>query len=138
MNVYDRVVTQSCNDTMWVLASGVALVFLFDTVLKTLRSYFIDIANKQSDVELSAIIFQQVLGLNMTDRPKSVGSLANTVQSFESFRDFITSSTMTVFVDLPFVVIFLFVIYLIGGNYFGYLSWLSPPFLLLDYYCNGH
>ncbi|MGL6029453.1 MAG: ATP-binding cassette domain-containing protein, partial [Legionella sp.] len=52
-------------------------------------------------------------------------SLANTVQSFESFRDFITSTTMTVLVDLPFVFIFLFVIYLIGGN----LVWI--PFIVV-------
>ncbi len=125
MNVYDRVVPNHAIDTMWVLASGVALVFIFDVVLKTLRSYFIDIANKHSDRELSASIFQQVLGLSMGNRPRSVGSLANTVQSFEIFRDFITSSTMTVLVDLPFVCIFLFVIYLIGGNLF----WI--PFIVI-------
>jgi ATP-binding cassette, subfamily C, bacterial LapB len=118
MNVYDRVVPNNAIDTMWVLASGVAVVFIFDMLLKTLRSYFIDVANKHSDLELSATIFQQVLGLSMENRPRSVGSLANTVQSFEVFRDFITSSTMTVLVDLPFVCIFLFVIYLIGGNLF--------------------
>lgn len=118
MNVYDRVVPNHAIDTMWVLASGVAVVFIFDMLLKTLRSYFIDIANKHSDIELSATIFQQVLGLSMGSRPRSVGSLANTVQSFEVFRDFITSSTMTILVDLPFVFIFLFVIYLIGGNLF--------------------
>lgn len=118
MNVYDRVVPNHATDTMWILASGVALVFIFDTLLKTLRSYFIDIANKHTDLELSATIFQQVLGLSMGTRPRSVGSLANTVQSFELFRDFITSSTMTVLVDLPFVFIFLFVIYLIGGSLF--------------------
>ncbi|WP_298621875.1 type I secretion system permease/ATPase [uncultured Legionella sp.] len=125
MNVYDRVVPNHAIDTMWVLASGVALVFIFDMILKTLRSYFIDIANKHSDLELSASIFQQVLGLSMTNRPRSVGSLANTVQSFEIFRDFITSSTMTILVDLPFVCIFLFVIYLIGGSLF----WI--PFIVI-------
>lgn len=118
MNVYDRVVPNHAIDTMWVLASGVAVVFLFDMLLKLLRSYFIDIASKRTDNELSASIFQQILGINMSVRPKSVGSLTNTVQSFEIFREFITSSTMTVLVDLPFVAIFILVIYLIGGNLF--------------------
>lgn len=125
MNVYDRVVPNNAVATMWILASGVALVFIFDMLLKTLRSYFIDVANKHSDQELSALIFQQVLGLSMGNRPRSVGSLANTVQSFETFRDFITSSTMTVVVDLPFVFIFLFVIYVIGGSLF----WI--PFIVI-------
>ncbi|MCL9684976.1 type I secretion system permease/ATPase [Legionella maioricensis] len=130
MNVYDRVVPNHATDTMWVLASGVALVFIFDTLLKTLRSYFIDVANKHTDLELSATIFQQVLGLKMETRPKSVGSLANTVQSFELFRDFITSSTMTVLVDLPFAFIFLFVIYLIGGNLF-WIPFIVVPIIFL-------
>lgn len=127
MNVYDRVVPNHAIDTMWVLASGVAVVFIFDTLLKSLRSYFLDIANKNTDIELSSTIFQQVLGLSMSSRPKSVGSLANTVQSFEVFRDFITSSTMTVVIDLPFVIIFLIVIYLIGGN----LVWI--PFMVIPF-----
>lgn len=130
MNVYDRVVPNHAIDTMWVLASGVALVFLFDMLLKTLRSYFIDVANKHTDLELSASIFQQVLGLSMTNRPRSVGSLANTVQSFEAFRDFITSSTMTILVDLPFVCIFLFVIYLIGGSLF-WIPFIVIPVILI-------
>lgn len=125
MNVYDRVVPNHAIDTMWVLASGVAVVFIFDMLLKSLRTYFIDIANKHSDLELSAAIFQQVLGLRMDSRPRSAGSLANTVQSYETFRDFITSSTMTVFVDLPFVIIFLIVIYIIGGS----LVWI--PFVVI-------
>lgn len=130
MNVYDRVVPNHAIDTMWVLASGVAVVFIFDMLLKTLRSYFIDVANKHSDLELSAVIFQQVLGLSMSNRPRSVGSLANTVQSFEMFRDFITSSTMTILVDLPFVCIFLFVVYLIGGSLF-WIPFLVIPIILI-------
>lgn len=130
MNVYDRVVPNHATDTMWVLASGVALVFIFDTLFKTLRSYFIDVANKHTDLELSANIFQQVLGLSMITRPKSVGALANTVQSYELFRDFITSSTMTVLVDLPFVFIFIFVIYLIGGSLF-WIPFIVLPLILI-------
>lgn len=118
MNVYDRVVPNRAIATMWVLASGVALVFFFDFLLKTLRAYFIDEANKRCDQELSAAIFQQILGINMNVRPKSVGALANTVQSFEIFRDFITSSTITVLIDLPFAFIFILVIYFIAGSLF--------------------
>ena len=60
--------------------------------------------------------FQKILGLRMSDRPKSVGVLANTVQSFEVFRDFITSTTITVLIDIPFVMLFIFIISLIGGD----------------------
>ncbi|MDX1836858.1 type I secretion system permease/ATPase [Legionella taurinensis] len=118
MNVYDRVVPNNAIETMWVLASGVALVFVFDLIFKTLRAYFLDLASKRTDEELSASIFEQILGINMMTRPKSVGALANTVQSFEVFRDFITSSTITVLIDLPFSLLYILVIYFIAGNLF--------------------
>ena len=50
MNVYDRVVPNHAIETLWVLSSGVAIVFIFDLVMKSLRGYFIDAANKRSDV----------------------------------------------------------------------------------------
>lgn len=115
MNVYDRVVPNQAIDTMWVLASGIALIFIFDVFLKVLRGYFIDVASKKMDVKLSAIIFEHILGIQVSARPSSVGAFANIIQSFEGFRDFITSTTITVLVDLPFVFLYLFVIYYIGG-----------------------
>ncbi len=49
MIVYDRVVPNNAIETLWVLVSGVFLVFLFDFILKQLRSYFIDIACAKSN-----------------------------------------------------------------------------------------
>ncbi len=115
MNVYDRVVPNNAIETLWVLAIGVFIVFFFDFTLKSLRAYFIDAVGKKIDVELSAKIFTQILGIKMSERPQSIGALANTVQSFEIFRDFITSTTIMVLVDLPFVLLFITIINLIGG-----------------------
>lgn len=116
MNVYDRVVPNQATETLWALAIGVGIVFTFDFILRTTRSYFLDMAGKRVDIELSAKVFEQVLGLRMAQRPKSVGVLANTVQSFDAFREFITSATASVLVDIPFVVIFLLVIWYLGGS----------------------
>lgn len=115
MNVYDRVVPNQAFDTLWVLAIGAFIVFSFDFILKMVRSYFIDLAGKKSDILLSSIIMQQVLGLSMKAKPASVGSFAKNLQDFESIREFITSSTVTALVDLPFTCIIIFVIYMLGG-----------------------
>lgn len=115
MNVYDRVVPNQAHETLWVLAIGVAVVVLFDLLMRMLRGYFIDIAGKKADVLLSARIFEQVLGLRMEGRPASVGAFANNLRAFESVRDFITSATITAVIDLPFVVLFLAVIAFVGG-----------------------
>jgi ATP-binding cassette subfamily C protein LapB len=116
MNVYDRVVPNHALETLWVLAIGVAVVFTFDFVMKSLRGYFIDVAGKRSDIILSATIFEKVMGIKMEHRPKSVGAFANNLSEFESFRDFLTSATLTTLIDLPFLFIFLAVIYMIGGD----------------------
>jgi len=108
MNVYDRVVTNpNIHITLWVLTSGVFIVLVFDFILKELRAYFIDSAARNVDVELSKNIFSHILDIKMGERPSSVGTLANTVHSFDSFRELITSTTITVLVDLPFSIIFL-------------------------------
>ena len=115
MNVYDRVVPNHALTTLWVLAIGVAVVFIFDFVMRTLRGYFIDIASKQVDIELSASVFEQILNVRMAQRPKSVGAMANMVHAFESFREFITSVSITVLIDVPFTLLFVAIMLLIGG-----------------------
>ncbi len=115
MNVYDRVVPNNAIETLWVLAIGAFALFTFDTVLKLMRSYFIDIAGKKSDILLSSRIFEKIMGLSMASRPQSVGSFSRNVQEFESIRDFITSSTITALVDLPFTILIVLVIGFIGG-----------------------
>lgn len=116
MNVYDRVVPNHALETLWVLAIGVTIVFVFDFIMKSLRGYFIDVAGKRSDIILSASIFEKVMGIKMESRPASVGAFANNLHEFESFRDFLTSATLTTLLDLPFLFIFLGVIYMLGGN----------------------
>ncbi|WP_432472689.1 type I secretion system permease/ATPase [Amphritea sp. HPY] len=115
MNVYDRIVPNLAFDSLWVLAIGVAFVFLFDLILKHLRSYFIDVAGKKLDLQLSAKIFARVLGIRLEARPLSVGAFANNLQSFESIREFITSATVSALIDLPFALLFLLVIWAVGG-----------------------
>lgn len=115
MNVYDRVVPNKALETLWVLAFGVITVIGFDLVLKTLRSYFVDNAGKRADVILSSRIFEQVLNIQVKARPQSAGAFANHLREFETLRDFFTSATVTALVDLPFLGVFLLIIFMIGG-----------------------
>ncbi len=115
MNVYDRVVPNHAVETLWVLAIGVLVVYLFDFGLKMLRAYFIEVAGKKSDVLLSARLFEKVLGLRYDAMPGSVGAFASNLREFESIRNFLSSTTNTVLIDIPFMLLFLVVIGLIGG-----------------------
>lgn len=115
MNVYDRVVPNNAFDTLWVLSAGILIVYVFDFLLKNLRAHFLDVAGRKADVQISGALFEQILGMTMTARPASAGVLASNMREFETLRDFFTSATMVAIIDLPFVILFIAFIALIGG-----------------------
>ncbi|MCD6190678.1 MAG: type I secretion system permease/ATPase [Sulfurimonas sp.] len=116
MNVYDRVIPNNAQETLMVFTIGIVLVYILDFFLKVTRGYLLELAGKKSDIIMSSIIFEKVLDLKMSEYPPSVGSFANNMKDFESVRSFFTTATMTAVIDLPFAIIFLAVIYYIGGN----------------------
>ena len=124
MTIYDRVIPNRAEETLWVLSVGVLIMLAFDLLLKTLRAYILDTAGKRIDVTLSANIMERVLGLPMADRPASVGSFAANLRAFESVRDFVASATITTLVDLPFVLVFL-----------AAIMWISPWLVLPVLFC---
>ncbi|MCL6417463.1 type I secretion system permease/ATPase [Aestuariirhabdus sp. Z084] len=115
MNVYDRVVPNEAIETLWVLAIGMFIVIVFDFVMKQIRAKLLDIAAKKTDVQLSSRLFEKVLALKMEARPPSIGAFARNIQEFDSIRDFITSATISAFIDVPFSILFIVVIALVGG-----------------------
>lgn len=114
--VYDKVVPNLAFETLWVLASGIFVVFLFDFLLKSLRNYFIDVAGKKSDILISSKLFSKVMGIRMESKPPSVGAFARHLQEFESIREFFTSATVSALIDLPFAILFLIIIWLMAGD----------------------
>ncbi len=115
MNVYDRVVPNSAFDTLYAMSLGIFIVFIFDFILRNLRAHFLDHAGRRADVRISAMLFEQIMGMTMGSRPPSAGVLASNMKEFETLRDFFTSATMAALIDLPFIFIFIGVIALIGG-----------------------
>lgn len=116
MNVYDRVIPNNAKETLMVFTIGIVFVYLLDFSLKIVRGYLLELAGKKSDIIMSSIIFEKVLDLKMSAHPNSVGSFANNLKDFESVRSFFTTATMTAIIDLPFAILFLCVIYFVGGN----------------------
>jgi len=111
MTVYDRVIPNNAVDSLIVLCIGMIIVFL----LKFLRAYFIDTAGQKVDLKVAKGIFDRIMKLKLATQKGSTGGLVNTVREFESLRDFCTSATLATIVDIPFILLFLFVIYIIGG-----------------------
>lgn len=116
MNIYNRVLPNNAMETGWVLGIGAITIFTFDFIMRTLRGYFIDLAGRRVDVIAARRIYDQLLNMKLSGRPKSSGAFANMLRDFDSVRDFTTSATLTGLVDLPFTLLFLAVIWLLGGS----------------------
>ncbi len=114
MNVYDRVVPNQSFDSLWVLASGMFMVFVLDLAIKATRTWLIDLAAIQTDKLLSARIMQSILGMQLTAKQQSSGSLAANIQQYDFIRNFFSSSVVTLLIDLPFVILFASIIYWIA------------------------
>jgi len=115
MSVYDRVIPNNAQETLLVFTIGIIIVFIIDAILKFIRTYFLEMAGKKSDIIISSIIFEKVLDLQMHAHPKSVGSFANNLKSFDSIRSFLTNATLSVLIDFPFSILFLLVIFYLSG-----------------------
>ncbi len=115
MNVYDRVVPNNALDTLWVLALGITLAYLFDFLLRTLRNHFVDTAGRNADVVISSMLVDKVLSMQLDHKPESTGALVNNVREFESLREFFSSSTLLSCIDLPFLFLFILCLSFIGG-----------------------
>lgn len=115
MTVYDRVLPNNATSSLIALTVGLAIVVMFDFLLRTLRAYFADIAGARIDEEIGENVFSRLLAIRMDVRSGSTGSLAAMMRELETLRDFFASVTLTAVVDLPFILITLAVIALIGG-----------------------
>ncbi|WP_282340856.1 type I secretion system permease/ATPase [Pseudomonas sp. PS02288] len=116
MNVYDRVVPNQAASTLWVLAIGISGAYLFDLLLKTMRGLCLDLAGKKTDMIISATLFERIAGMAMRMRPARVGSFAQNIHEFQTLRDFLASLTMTSVIDMPFTLLVLAVIAILGGH----------------------
>ncbi len=116
MNVYDRVLPSNAVNTLLALGCGALIAIAFDFLLKTLRGVIVDTATRRSDVRLSNVLMHRIVGAQAIGQSKPVGVQMNTMREMETLRDFYTSATLMVFGDLPFVLLFLAVIWLVAGS----------------------
>jgi len=119
-NVFDRVLPNNGIETLWAMTFGIVIVMVFDFILKILRSYYLGVASKRADIIMSNKIFKQLLNIRLEEKPSSTGQFVSRLQSFESVRDFFTSATLMAIVDIPFILVFIVVIFLFSGS----LGWI--------------
>lgn len=116
MQTYDRVVPNQATSTLWVLAIGLFIGTSFELLLRVMRANLLDSAGKKTDVVLSATLFERITGMAMKARPATVGGFAQNIHDFQGLREFLTAVTLTSLIDLPFALLMILVIGLLGGQ----------------------
>jgi ATP-binding cassette, subfamily B, bacterial HlyB/CyaB len=110
--VIDKVLVHKGFTTLYVLAVGMIALAIFDAILGGLRTYLFSHTTNRIDVGLGAQLFRHVLALPLAYfEARRVGDTVARVRELESIRQFLTSHSVTVVLDLFFTVVFLAVMW---------------------------
>ncbi|MBH5372021.1 type I secretion system permease/ATPase [Bradyrhizobium glycinis] len=119
--VIDKVLVHRSMSTLDVLAIGLVATAVFETVLGILRTYLFSHTTNRIDVELGARLFRHLLALPIGYfQARRVGDSVARVRELENIRNFLTSSALTLVIDLSFSVVFIAVLFF----YSPALSWI--------------
>lgn len=115
MNVYDRVLPNEAYETLWVLVFGIITAFAFELIFKILRQHFQDSIAHGLELQIAGHVYRRILNARHTYSQESANGLLDQVKLFETIKDFLSFALTTLLIDLPFAIIFMLVIYFIGG-----------------------
>jgi subfamily B ATP-binding cassette protein HlyB/CyaB len=111
--VIDKVLVHKGLTTLEILALGLFVVFTFDVLIGGLRTYLFAHTTSRVDAELGSKLFSHLTQLPLAYfQARRVGDSVARVRELETIREFLTSSALTVVIDLFFAVVFLGVMYL--------------------------
>ena len=130
MTVYDKVVPNSAYSSLVALTIGMVIVHIFDFIMKMLRGYFTDIAGQKLDDVVAGKLYDKISSHDSSIVGKSSSGIITTIREFEIFRDFFTSSSLVIFIDIPFMILFIIVLWFIGGVV-ALVPTLIAPFVIL-------
>ena len=111
--VIDKVLVSRTLSTLDVLVVGLVTIAIFETILGILRTYLFSHTTNRIDVELGARLFRHLLALPISYfQARRVGNSVARVRELENIRTFLTSSALTLVIDLFFTIVFLAVMFL--------------------------
>src|SRR6516164_3498952 len=110
--VIDKVLVHRTLSTLDVLIIGLVAIAIFETILGILRTYLFAHTTNRIDVELGARLFRHLVALPIAYfQARRVGDSVARVRELENIRNFLTSSALTLVIDLLFTFVFLAVMF---------------------------
>ena len=118
MIVYDRVLPNEASHSLYALAIGVGFAVCLDILLKNSRAKIIENSTVEAEKILNNDVFVQYVRSSNSRDKKSIGELSSIMRQVDIYKDFINAASISTLIDLPFSLLFVFVIYSIGGLMF--------------------
>lgn len=116
MLVYDRVIAARVTEAFPYLIGGVLVAIFCEWILRTIRSQRLAWIAARIDNIVGNLTFSKLTRLSaQTSDNVSVTAQLLRLRSFESLRDFFNSIAFVSVMELPFVLIYLTVIFALGG-----------------------
>ncbi len=111
--VIDKVLVHKGFTTLHVLAIGMITLAIFEAIVGGLRIYLFSHTTNRIDVSLGSQLFRHILALPMSYfEARRVGDTVARVRELEQIRQFLTSHSVTVVLDVVFTAVFLTVMWL--------------------------
>ena len=126
--VIDKVIVHHTMSTLAVIAIGLVVFMLFSTAMTWVRQYLVLHTGNRIDAVLGLQVFEHLFKLPprfFEHRP--TGVLIARVHGVETIREFISGAAVTLCLDIPFLLIFLGVMF--------YYSWLLTLLVLAILLC---
>ncbi len=119
--VIDKVLVHRSLSTLDVLVAALIAIAVFETIVGILRTYVFAHTTNRVDVELGARLFRHLLALPLAYfQARRVGDSVARVRELENIRNFLTSSALTLVMDLLFTFVFIGVMF----YYSALLAWI--------------
>lgn len=115
LQVYDRVIPHESTATLWVLAIGAFVAIGLEALLKLSRARLMDGGGRAIELGVQDILMGRLLGMKSDKRPMGSSGTFAAMREFGSVREFFTASTIGSVADIPFIFVFLLLVYSIGG-----------------------
>ncbi|WP_107846238.1 ATP-binding cassette domain-containing protein [Litoreibacter ponti] len=116
LQVYDRVIPHQSHATLWVLAIGAMGALTLEAFLKIARARMMDGAGRKLEVEVQRTLMQRLLGMKAGTPGATPSGTFSAMREFSSVREFFTASTVGSLTDVPFIFLFLALVFSIAGN----------------------
>lgn len=114
--VMDKVLVHRGFSTLDVIAVGLLVVSIFESVLSGMRSYVFAHTTSRIDVELGSRLFRHLVALPLAYfQARRVGDSVARVRELENIRSFLTGNTLTLVLDVFFSVVFIAVMLFYSG-----------------------